>query len=441
MKTIAFHTLGCKLNYSETSAIARKCRQSGFECIEHFETQADVYVLNTCSVTENADKEARQIIRKALKRNPVAKVVVMGCYAQLQPEKILEIRGVNAVIGTNDKFRLAEILNSLKDNEALMFHGGIQDVNHFSPSSSFGSRTRSFLKVQDGCDYPCTYCTIPMARGKSRSGTPEQILKELQLLKEQGIKEVVLTGVNTGDYGIFENSTKKEIRFIDLMKILEDNSKGIERFRISSIEPNLLSREIIEFVHQSEKFMPHFHIPLQSGSNAILAKMKRRYRRELYAEKVLHIKSLMPQACIGVDVMTGFPGETDEFFEETRRFLHDLPVSYLHVFTYSKRPGTEAYSMHGHVDEKVKKERNKILRNLSDKKSFEFYSENLLSEKKVLIEKVDSEGNAFGHTENYIYAKFRFNVNTGVNQLQMVRLLEVVSDNNGQLLATAEALN
>lgn len=440
MKTIAFHTLGCKLNYSETSAIARKCRQSGFECIEHFEAQADVYVLNTCSVTENADKETRQIIRKALKQNPAAKVVVMGCYAQLQPEKIMEIEGVNAVIGTNDKFRLAEILNSLKEHESLMFHGGIQDVNHFSPSSSFGSRTRSFLKIQDGCDYPCTYCTIPNARGKSRSGTPEQILNELNFLKEQGVKEVVLTGVNTGDYGIFENSNKKEIRFLDLLTMLEENSGSIERFRISSIEPNLLSKEIIEFVHKSEKFVPHFHIPLQSGSNVILAKMKRRYRRELYAEKVLHIKSLMPQACIGVDVMVGFPGENENHFEETRQFLHELPVSYLHVFTFSKRPGTEAYSMPDQVDEKIKKLRNKILRNLSEKKTFRFYSENLQSERKILIEKIDNFGYAYGHSENYIYTQFYCTPHCEVNQIQKVRLTDILPDDNGTLMVRALAL-
>ncbi|MCX8081186.1 MAG: tRNA (N(6)-L-threonylcarbamoyladenosine(37)-C(2))-methylthiotransferase MtaB [Bacteroidia bacterium] len=440
MKTVAFHTLGCKLNYSETSAISRKCTDKGFHCHESFDTEADIYVLNTCSVTENADKEARQLIRKALRINPDAKIVVMGCFAQLQPEKISSIEGVNLVVGTQDKFRLPDLLSEICHHEKLVYHGGIGEVEHFHVSSSIGGRTRSFLKVQDGCDYPCTYCTIPLARGQSRSGSPEDILNELEIIKKQGIKEIVLTGVNVGDYKYHDPKSEKKLKLLDLLKLLEDNSGTISRFRISSIEPNLLHDDIIKFVASSSKFMPHFHVPLQSGSNAILGKMKRRYRRELYAEKVHLIKNFMPHACIGADVMVGFPGETDELFNETREFLHALPVSYLHVFTYSARPNTEAFSMQGHVNEKVKKERNKILRILSDKKTSCFYLENLNKNFHVLTEKIDEQGFAYGHTENYIYAKFLSKKPIRANEIKTVSLLEIQPENGDNIIALANAI-
>lgn len=399
MKSVAFYTLGCKLNFSETSSIARMFEEQGFRKAK-FEEGADVYIINTCSVTDHADKKCRKVVKEALRYAPNAFVAVIGCYAQLKPQEIAEIPGVDAVLGAAEKFRLLELLENFKKREkADIFASDIDTVDCFMPSYSAGDRTRSFLKVQDGCDYSCSFCTIPLARGSSRSGTIESIVAEVEKIVASGVKEIVLTGVNIGDFGIREG--KREERLIDLLKVL-DHTEGMDRFRISSIEPNLLSDEIIEFVAESEKFAPHFHIPLQSGSNKILKSMRRRYLRELYAARVEKIKSIMPDCCIGVDVITGFPGETEEDFLETYRFLNDLDVSYLHVFTYSERPDTHAVTMPGKVPYQERQRRTKMLHILSEKKKRYFYETQLGKLKNVLFEQDVEDGLMYGFTENYV---------------------------------------
>jgi threonylcarbamoyladenosine tRNA methylthiotransferase MtaB len=405
-KTVSFHTLGCKLNFSETSTIARLMQEKGFQKIP-FDQGADVCVINTCSVTENADRECKQIVRSALSKNPETFIAVVGCYAQLKPDEISNIEGVDVVLGASEKFKLLNYINFSGKNTHTEIHNcEISEVNTFVGSYSAGDRTRSFLKVQDGCDYSCTFCTIPLARGKSRSDTMENAVENARRIAESGVKEIVLTGVNLGDFGYgieIDKDTKKrkEYTFLDLIKAL-DEVEGIERIRISSIEPNLLKDEVIEFVAQSKRFVPHFHIPLQSGNNEILGKMKRRYQRELYSDRVAKIKELMPECCIGVDVIVGFPGETNEHFTDTYNFINGLDVSYLHVFTYSERDNTEAILLPGAVDYSERKRRNKMLRILSAKKLRQFYEQHLNKEFQVLFEHENKNGIMYGYTENYI---------------------------------------
>ncbi len=401
-KTVAFHTLGCKLNFSETSTLGRLLEQDGFEKTE-FEEHADVYVINTCSVTDNADKECRQLVRRIQRRAPEAFVVITGCYAQLKPKEISEIEGVDLVLGAAEKFNIVDHIKELtKGDSAKVCSCDIEDVNFFHSSYSVNDRTRTFLKVQDGCDYSCTFCTIPMARGKSRSDTIEGVLKNARELAAQGVKEIVLTGVNLGDFGKGnEGGRKNEEDFYDLVKAL-DEVEGIERYRISSIEPNLLTNEIIEFVAQSKRFMPHFHIPLQSGSNKLLGLMRRRYKRELYADRVARIKELMPHACIGVDVIVGFPSESDEDFDDTMNFLHSLDIAYLHVFTYSERANTLALDIKPVVPVNKRQDRNKQLRNLSFKKMQFFTEQHHSQTRKVLFESAAKGGMMEGYTDNYI---------------------------------------
>jgi len=400
--TVSFHTLGCKLNFAETSTIARQLKEAGFRKVE-FETGADVVVINTCSVTENADKECKTIVRRAQQANPEAFIAIIGCYAQLKPEEISAIPGVDLVLGATEKFNLPVYLNNLKKKELAEIHScEIGDANTFTSAYSFGDRTRAFLKVQDGCDYSCSYCTIPLARGNSRSDTVSNVLKNVKAIAERDVKEIVLTGVNLGDYGIFDTHSKnRETDFFSLVKEL-DKVDGIERFRISSIEPNLLTDEIITFVSTSEKFVPHFHIPLQSGSDKILGLMRRRYKRNLYVERINKIKSVMPDACIGVDVIVGFPGETESDFMDTYKFLTDLDISYLHVFTYSERENTDAALLKDVVPMHERKRRNKMLRILSEKKKNHFYSQFIDREFPVLIEEENKDGFISGFTSNYI---------------------------------------
>jgi threonylcarbamoyladenosine tRNA methylthiotransferase MtaB len=424
---VAFHTLGCKLNFAETSTIARDFSAKGFEKVS-FSDPADIYVINTCSVTANADKETKTIIRSALKQNPEAFVAIVGCYAQLKPEEIAKIEGVDLVLGATEKFKLTDYVHDLTKRDLGEVHScEIQDADFFVGSYSIGDRTRAFLKVQDGCDYKCTYCTIPLARGISRSDTMENVLKNAKEISERDIKEIVLTGVNIGDYGKGEFGNKKhEHTFLELVQNL-DKVEGIERLRISSIEPNLLKNETIDFVAQSDTFVPHFHIPLQSGSNELLGKMKRRYRKEVYTNRVEQIKATMPHACIGVDVIVGFPGETDELFMETYNFLNELDVSYFHVFTYSERANTEAAEMDGVVDKAVRKKRSKMLRILSAKKKRAFYESQLGTTSKVLFEADNKEGWIHGFTENYIKVKTHWDPAL-VNQLLDIRLTEIDQD-------------
>ncbi len=397
--TIAFHTLGCKLNYSETSTLQRQMEQEGF-LLATFDgaSAADVYVINTCSVTENADKECKQLVRRIQRKAPDAFVVITGCYAQLKPEAIANIPGVDLVLGAAEKFNLAKHLQTLTKNEGKgkVVSCEIADVNSFTASFSEGERTRTFLKVQDGCNYNCSFCTIPMARGASRSDSIENVLQNIREVASKGTQEIVLTGINLGDF------QHQEQNFLELIKAIEAEPLGVNRYRISSIEPNLLSNQIIEFVAASKKFMPHFHVPLQSGSNTILGAMRRRYKRELYAEKVLKIKQLMPHACIGVDVIVGFPGETDALFNETFEFLHDLDISYLHVFTYSERDNTLASAMPNKVPMEVRNQRNKILRNLSYQKLQYFTAQHREQSRPVLWERFNKNGKMEGYTDNYI---------------------------------------
>jgi threonylcarbamoyladenosine tRNA methylthiotransferase MtaB len=398
-KTIALHTLGCKLNFSETSTLGRMMEQEGFVKKE-FEDVADIYVINTCSVTENADKECRQLVRKIQRKNENAVVVITGCYAQLKPEEIANIPGVDLVLGAAEKFNLPKHLKDFtKGDDTKICSCDIEEVEKFHSSFSLTDRTRTFLKVQDGCDYSCSFCTIPMARGQSRSNTIQNVVNDAQKLASQGVKEIVLTGVNLGDFGIIDG--KRETDFLSLCRAL-DHVDGIQRYRISSIEPNLLTDELIEWVAKSKKFMPHFHIPLQSGSNIILGKMRRRYKRELYGEKVSTIKSLMPECAIGVDVIVGFPSEGEKEFQETFDFLHSLDVSYLHVFTYSERDNTKALEIEEVVPIQIRNQRNKILRNLSYQKLQFFTASQQGSKRKVLFEQENKNGMMEGYTDNYI---------------------------------------
>ncbi len=404
-RSVAFHTLGCKLNFSETSALSRMLEQDGFEKKE-FEDLADVYVINTCSVTENANKECRYLVRRIQRKSPESLVVITGCYAQLKPKEIAAIPGVDLVLGAAEKFNLSVHLKELtKGDSAKISSCDIEEVNGFNASFSLGDRTRSFLKVQDGCNYNCSFCTIPMARGKSRSDKVENVLKNAKELAASGIKEIVLTGVNLGDFSSKVTNTDtlqmREENFFDLVKEL-DKVDGIQRYRISSIEPNLLTNEIIAFVANSDKFMPHFHIPLQSGSDKILGLMRRRYKIELYAERVKLIKTLMPHCAIGVDVIVGFPGETEDDFKETFEFLHNLDVSYLHVFTYSERDNTKALEIKPIVPVNIRHERNKILRNLSYMKMQAFASQHSGQTRKVLFEGFEKNNMMEGYTDNYI---------------------------------------
>lgn len=426
-KKVAFYTLGCKLNFSETSTIARSFTDEGFDRVE-FEEVADIYVINTCSVTENADKRFKTIVKKAQEANPDAFVAAVGCYAQLKPEELAAVDGVDLVLGAKEKFKITDYLNDLSKNDFGKVHScEIEETDFYVGAYSIGDRTRAFLKVQDGCDYKCTYCTIPMARGISRSDTLENVLKNAKEISEKGIKEIVLTGVNIGDYGKGEFGNKRhEHTFLDLVKAL-DKVEGIERLRISSIEPNLLKNETIDFVAKSNTFVPHFHIPLQSGSNEILKKMKRRYMRELYTERVSQIRKVMPHACIGVDVIVGFPGETDEHFLETYHFLNDMDISYLHVFTYSERDNTEAAEMDGVVPQKVRAKRSKMLRGLSVKKRRSFYESQLGTTRTVLFEGENKEGYIHGFTENYVKVKMPWNPEF-VNTLHTITLTNIDED-------------
>jgi threonylcarbamoyladenosine tRNA methylthiotransferase MtaB len=399
-RSVAFHTLGCKLNFSETSTLSRLLENDGFEK-KDFTDEADVYVINTCSVTDNADKECRQLVRRIQRKSPESFVVITGCYAQLKPKEIAEIPGVDLVLGAAEKFNITQHLKELHKNDAAKICScDIEDVSGFNASYSLHDRTRTFLKVQDGCDYNCSFCTIPLARGKSRSDTIENVVINAQQLAEKGAKEIVLTGINLGDFGKNINDKHTE-NFYQLIQQL-DEVDGIERYRISSIEPNLLTNEIIEFVAYSKKFMPHFHIPLQSGSNTILGLMRRRYRRELYAEKVAIIKQFMPHCAIGVDVIAGFPSEDEFAFNETFEFLHSLDISYLHVFTYSERDNTKALEIKPVVPMHTRHERNKILRNLSYQKMQFFTAQNANQTRKVLFEDHDKNGMMEGYTDNYI---------------------------------------
>lgn len=427
MKKVAFYTLGCKLNFSETSTIARSFEEEGYQRVD-FDDPADIYVINTCSVTENADKQFKQIVRKALKTNPKAFLAAVGCYAQLKPEELASVDGVDLVLGAKEKFNITQYIDDLtKNNEGVVHSCEISETDFYVGSYSIGDRTRAFLKVQDGCDYKCTYCTIPMARGISRSDTIENIIANAKKISEKGIKEIVLTGVNIGDYGKGEFGNKKhEHTFLELVQAL-DKVEGIERLRISSIEPNLIKDETIDFIAQSNSFVPHFHIPLQSGSNEILKKMKRRYLRELYVSRVAKIREVMPDACIGVDVIVGFPGETDEHFLETYYFLNDLDISYLHVFTYSERDNTEAVLMDGVVPDAVRAKRSKMLRGLSAKKRNAFYTSQLGKEKTVLFESDNKQGYIYGFTENYVKVKAPWDPSL-VNTLHKVKLTKIDTD-------------
>ena len=427
MKKVAFYTLGCKLNFAETSTIARSFEEDGYIRVD-FDDPADIYVTNTCSVTENADKQFKQIVRKALKTNPKAFLAAVGCYAQLKPEELASVDGVDLVLGAKEKFNITQYIDDLtKNNEGVVHSCEIAETDFYVGSYSIGDRTRAFLKVQDGCDYKCTYCTIPMARGISRSDTIENILSNAKKISDKGIKEIVLTGVNIGDYGKGEFGNKKhEHTFLELVQAL-DKVEGIERLRISSIEPNLIKDETIDFIAQSNSFVPHFHIPLQSGSNEILKKMKRRYLRELYVSRVAKIREVMPDACIGVDVIVGFPGETDEHFLETYHFLNELDISYLHVFTYSERDNTEAVLMDGVVPDAVRAKRSKMLRGLSAKKRNAFYESQLGKEKTVLFESDNKQGYIHGFTENYIKVKAPWDPAL-VNTLHKVKLTKIDVD-------------
>ncbi|MCF8323039.1 MAG: tRNA (N(6)-L-threonylcarbamoyladenosine(37)-C(2))-methylthiotransferase MtaB [Flavobacterium sp.] len=423
-KKVAFYTLGCKLNFSETSTIARSFQDEGFDRVD-FEEVADMYVINTCSVTENADKQFKQIVRKALKINDKAFIAAVGCYAQLKPEELAAVDGVDLVLGATEKFKITDYINDLTKNDFGEVHScEIAEADFYVGSYSIGDRTRAFLKVQDGCDYKCTYCTIPLARGISRSDELENVLKNAKEISEQGIKEIVLTGVNIGDYGKGEFGNKKhEHTFLELVQEL-DKVEGIERLRISSIEPNLLKNETIEFVSKSRTFVPHFHIPLQSGSNEILKLMKRRYLREIYTERVNKIREVMPDACIGVDVIVGFPGETDEHFLETYHFLNDLNISYLHVFTFSERDNTEAAEMQGVVPNNVRAKRSKMLRGLSVKKRRAFYESQIGTNRTVLFESENKEGYIHGFTENYVKVKTPWNPDL-INTLHPIQLSRI----------------
>lgn len=417
-KTVAFHTLGCKLNFSETSTISRLFEQGGFAKVG-FDERPDVYVINTCSVTDHSDKKCRNLVRRAKSKNPDAFVAVIGCYAQLKPDEIAEIEGVNVVLGANEKFNILEYLDRQAiDGKAHIENGHIKEVKDFIPSYSAGDRTRTFLKIQDGCDYFCSFCTIPLARGKSRNQSIQETIDMAREAANTGVKEIVLTGVNIGDFG-----QGGEENFLNLIQAL-DALEGIERFRISSIEPNLLTDEIIDFVAKSKRFVPHFHIPLQSGSDEMLTSMRRRYRTDLYEERIKRIKTLMPNACIGVDVIVGFPGETDDEFNKTVEFVKFLDISYLHVFTYSERANTTAVRMEDIIPIQKRQERNKILTHLSLKKKRAFYESQVGSTHRVLWEASENEGMMHGFTENYVKVQLPFDANR-INTTETVTLQEI----------------
>jgi len=424
---VAFYTLGCKLNFSETSTISRSFKDEGFQRVD-FSEKADIYVINTCSVTENADKRFKTIVKQAQKTNPEAFVAAVGCYAQLKPQELAAVNGVDLVLGATEKFKITDYINDLSKNDMGEVHScDIDEADFYVGSYSIGDRTRAFLKVQDGCDYKCTYCTIPLARGISRSDELANVIKNAKEISAKNIKEIVLTGVNIGDYGKGEFGNKKhEHTFLELVQEL-DKVEGIERLRISSIEPNLLKNETIDVVSKSRAFVPHFHIPLQSGHNDILKLMKRRYMRELYVDRVAKIKEVMPHACIGVDVIVGFPGETDEHFLETYNFLNELDISYLHVFTYSERDNTEAASFTNVVPKNVRSKRSKMLRGLSVKKRRAFYEAQLHTNRTVLFEGENKEGYIHGFTENYVKVKTPWNPEL-VNTIHNVKLTEIADD-------------
>ncbi len=428
MKKIAFYTLGCKLNFSESSTLSRQLSNKGFIQVP-FEATPDIFIINTCSVTDNADKKCRKIVRDAQKIAPDAFIAIIGCYAQLKPEEISRIPGVDVVLGAAEKFQLPDLLERfIKSPPPKIMACDISSARQYFPSHSIGDRTRSFLKVQDGCDYSCTFCTIPLARGKSRSGTIRSVVTQAESIVKAGINEIVLTGVNIGDFRSSEGTQQHQ--FIDLIQALEQVDR-IKRIRISSIEPNLLTREIISFVAQSDKFVPHFHIPLQSGSNTILKSMRRRYRSELFADRVYTIKELIPDCCIGVDVMTGFPGESEQLFQDTYIFLRDLPLSYLHVFTYSERPNTVASDLPNEVPKYLRLQRSKMLRILSEKKRRAFYQQHIFENRVVLIENNMEDGLVYGFTENYIRVGIP-HAQELVNKLVEVRLSEV--DQSGNMI-------
>ncbi|MCD0480116.1 tRNA (N(6)-L-threonylcarbamoyladenosine(37)-C(2))-methylthiotransferase MtaB [Chryseobacterium sp. LC2016-29] len=438
-RTAAFHTLGCKLNFAETSTIARQLTDAGYDKVS-FDDKADIYVINTCSVTENADRECKLHVKRAMKANPEGLVVIVGCYAQLKPEEISQINGVDLVLGAKEKFNILSYLDDLEksESEGVVHSCEIEETDFFIGSYSIGDRTRAFLKVQDGCDYKCTYCTIPLARGISRSDTIENVLKNAREIAERDIKEIVLTGVNIGDYGKGEFGNKRhEHTFLDLISEL-NQVEGIERIRISSIEPNLLKDESIELVSKSKSFVPHFHIPLQSGSDELLKKMKRRYLTKLYNDRVNKIREVMPDAAIGVDVIVGFPGETEELFMETYNFLNALPISYLHVFTYSERENTEAVGMQGVVPIPERKKRNKMLRILSEKKKMAFYQTQLGKTLPVLWEHENKDGKMYGFTENYVRVQKDFDQGS-VNQIEFLNLEKILSDGTVSVLSSYES--
>lgn len=426
-KKVGFYTLGCKLNFSETSTISRDFVEEGFERVE-FSEYADIYVINTCSVTDNADRKFKTIVKQAQKSNPHAFVAAIGCYAQLKPQELADIHGVDLVLGATEKFKITDYINDLSKNDFGEVHScEIQDADFYVGSYSIGDRTRAFLKVQDGCDYKCTYCTIPLARGISRSDKLDNVLKNANDIAMKGIKEIVLTGVNIGDYGKGEYGNKKhEHTFFDLVKALDD-VVGVERLRISSIEPNLLGDDVIDFVAQSKSFVPHFHIPLQSGSNDILKLMRRRYLKELYVERIMRIKTKMPHACIGVDVIVGFPGETEERFLETYNFLANLDISYLHVFTYSERDNTVASTLSDIVPKNIRAKRSKMLRSLSVKKRRAFYESQLNTVRNVLFEAENKQGYIQGFSDNYVKIKVPWNPAL-VNTIHSMKLSEIGED-------------
>ncbi|MES3017641.1 MAG: tRNA (N(6)-L-threonylcarbamoyladenosine(37)-C(2))-methylthiotransferase MtaB [Bacteroidota bacterium] len=433
-KKVAFYTLGCKLNFSETSAIGRQFKDAGFDTVS-FTDNADIYIINTCSVTDHADKKCRKVVQEALKHSPSAYIAIVGCYAQLKPKEISEIPGVDIVLGAAEKFRITEYISDLtKEPRTKIYNQPIEEIKEFVPSFSFGDRTRTFLKVQDGCDYLCTFCTIPLARGKSRSDTISNVMQRAHEVAASGVKEIVLTGVNLGDFGIRDG--EREDRFFDLVTAL-DTVEGIDRIRISSIEPNLLSDDIIEFVSSSKKFVPHFHIPLQSGSNKILGLMRRRYKRELYAERVTLIKQLIPDCCIGVDVIVGFPGETREDFIDTYNFLNELDISYLHVFNYSERDNTPAASMKGKVPGSQRSDRSKMLHILSDKKRRAFYETQVGKPASVLFEADHKEGFMHGFSRNYVKVRTPYDPLL-VNELRSVTFENIAADGDMEICENTE---
>ena len=427
IKKVAFYTLGCKLNFSETSTISRDFQSNNYKIVTASK-KADIYVINTCSVTQNADNKFKSVVKKMNRLNPNAFIVAIGCYAQLKPNELSDVKGVDLVLGANEKFNILDYIGDLSKNKhPNIYSCDISSVDNYISSYSSNDRTRAFLKVQDGCDYKCTYCTIPLARGISRSDTLENIKNNVEIIASEGVKEIVLTGVNIGDYGKGEYGNKKhESTFFDLVKQL-DESENISRFRISSIEPNLLSKEIISFLANSRLFVPHFHIPLQSGSNKILKSMKRRYNKDLYIDRINHINDTIPNACIGVDVIVGFPGETDEYFMETLDFLKELKISYLHVFTYSERNNTLASTMNFQVPKEVRTKRSMTLRSLSDKKRRVFYESQIGLDKTVLYETENRRGYIYGYTENYLRVRTPWNPEL-VNKLEPVRINEIDKD-------------